>query len=379
MKKILIFSSYGGGGHTAVTKALTSYLKDDYEVISTNIFNDVLGSIDPIKKFAFGAHSGEDLYNYLMPRKWYRFLNTYYKIGSFYFNMRHKKVCSMLRSYVKDQNPDMIISVIPIVNNCILETAQEFNIPFLLIPTDLDITTFTQHIKAPTYKKFKIALPFEDPEALQRVAENQISLENIGITGFIIRPDFFEEKNKINIKSFYQIPQDKPVILLLLGAVGLDDLYIFSKELSMLTSPAHIIVCTGRKVSLKEKIESIEFPPHLTKTIVGYTDRISDLMAIADLFITKSGSVSVCEAIYMNLPMLLDATTEPLAWEQSNHRFIKKHSLGGTIKEHSNISSTIDNIFSYRFLPAFKKNLIHLPKKHGGSEIKRFIEQMLKF
>jgi UDP-N-acetylglucosamine:LPS N-acetylglucosamine transferase len=377
MKKILIFSSYGGGGHTAVTKALTSYLKDDYEVISTNIFNDVLGCIDPIKKFSFGR-SGEDLYNYLMPRKWYRFLNTYYKIGSFYFNMRHKKVCAMIRLYIEQHNPDMIISVIPIVNNCILEIAQELNIPFLLIPTDLDITTFTQYIKAPSYKKFKIALPFEDQEALQRIAENQISLEYVDITGFIIRPDFFEEKNKINIKSFYQIPQDKPVILLLLGAVGLNDLYIFSKELSKLTSPAHIIICTGRKESLKDKIERIGFPPHITKTIVGYTERISDLMAVADLFITKSGSVSVCEAIYMNLPMLLDATIQPLAWEQSNHRFIKKYSLGGAIKDHSSISSMIDNILSYKFLPAFKNNLCQLPKKHGGSEIKKFIEQMLK-
>jgi len=46
-------------------------------------------------------------------------------------------------------------------------------------------------------------------------------------------------------------------------------------------------------------------------------------MAASDLCITKSGSVSVCETIYSNLPVLLDATSDVLRWEQFNHRFIK--------------------------------------------------------
>ena len=112
----------------------------------------------------------------------------------------------------------------------------------------------------------------------------------------------------------------------------------------------------------------------------GFTDRISDLMAISDLFITKSGSVSFCEGLYMNLPMILDATITPLAWEQANHRFIIRHELGDLLKNYQDLSGMVDKLlFDKNQLQLYKQNLITLQKKHGGNEIKRLIHQMLNF
>src|SRR5207237_3814499 len=105
-------------------------------------------------------------------------------------------------------------------------------------------------------------------------------------------------------------------------------LYTFVRELAQIKEPVHLLICIARQEQLRHKIMALKLAPHITMTIIGFTDRISDLMAIADILITKSGSVSVNEALYMNLPMILDATSHLLSWEKYNHTFIEQHQLG---------------------------------------------------
>ncbi|MCX5922761.1 MAG: glycosyltransferase [Candidatus Dependentiae bacterium] len=378
MKKIVIFSSYGGGGHTAVANALTGYLSNEYEIVVTNVFSQVLGSLDPIKTFSFGKGSGEDVYNYFMPLKWYGFLNFYYSLGAIFFNLRRTKVKKLLKTYIQEQKPDIIISVIPIINNSILCVAQELNIPFLLIPTDLDITTFLEGIKSPAYEKFKIALAFEDEEARARLSQAKIEEKTTHITGFVVRPDFFEPKNRSLLKREFKLEEDKPTVLLLLGAVGLQSLYSFTQELGKLSFPVNLIICTGRQVEIKNKIDALRFPNHITKVTVGFTHRISDLMAMADILITKSGSVSVCESIYTELPMILDATTKILAWEQANHRFVQRHKLGTSVMKENNLATLVTQLLkNSAIFASYQNNLALLQKKHGGNQVKNLIKSML--
>jgi processive 1,2-diacylglycerol beta-glucosyltransferase len=271
----------------------------------------------------------------------------------------------------------MLISVIVIINGNILHVAQEKNLPFLLIPTDLDVATFLERIQKPDYPKFKIALAFDDSLAYLRLAEAQTSVDCTTVTGFVIRPDFFEQKNLLALKNEYQVPQDKPVILLLLGAVGLQSLYEFTQELAKLKNPAHLIICTGRQKEVKEKIDALSLPAHITKTTVSFTNRMSDIMAQADLFITKSGSVSVCEGLYMEVPMILDATTDLLAWEKANHQFIQQHGCGTILQQLNELAPLVDSILSDKTkLATYKKNLQALEKKHGGNQVKQLIWQM---
>jgi len=379
MKKIVIFSSYGGGGHTAVANALSGYLQNDYEIVTVNVFSEVLAPLDLMQTISFKRKTGEDIYNFLMPRKCYRLLNVYYRLGVVYYKYRQTKVRNLIRAHLEKHKPDIAISVIPVINDHILAVTQEMNLPFLLIPTDLDITTFVENIKAPTYDQFKIALAFEDDEARIRLAENQISMDKSLVTGFVIRPDFFEHKDIAALKKEFNVPEGKPVILLLLGAVGLQSLYDFTKELAKVESPAHIIICTSRQSIMKKNIDSLKFPPHITKTTIGFTQRISDLMAISDLFITKSGSVSVCEAIYMNLPMILDATTNLLAWEQANHRFIKRHNFGTIVQEQNKLAQIVTKLLKNpEMCHEYKKHLQSLEKKQGGIEIAHLVEAMVR-
>src|ERR1700722_3478593 len=136
MKKITIFSSSDGGGHTAVAHALCAYLDSHYQVEVTNVFSQMLRPLDFAQSLSKGKFSGEDFYNFCMAKKWYQVLNIYYRLGSTYYQLFNKKVVSIIRQHLEEKQPDLIISVVPLVNHCILKIAKERNIPFLLIPTD---------------------------------------------------------------------------------------------------------------------------------------------------------------------------------------------------------------------------------------------------
>ncbi|MDR3550470.1 MAG: glycosyltransferase, partial [Candidatus Babeliales bacterium] len=314
MKKVVVFSSKGGGGHVAVSNALQQYLNDDYSIETNNIFTQVLGPLDFLSRSTGGKVSAENIYNICIARKWYSFLNGYHKMGGWFYYLLQKKAQTLIHQYLDEQKPDLIVSVVPLINNIILEVAKQRSIPFLLIPTDLDISSCLTNINQPVYEKFKIAIPFDDKAIQEKISSARIPDQSCVTTGFLLRPDFFEEKDSTPIKFGYGVPEKKPTVLLLLGAVGSHAIYSFVEQLARVEYPCHILICIGKQIQLKTKIESLEFPNHVSYTIVEFTPRISDLMAISDLLITKSGSVSVNEAIYMNLPMILDATSNVLKW-----------------------------------------------------------------
>jgi processive 1,2-diacylglycerol beta-glucosyltransferase len=284
----------------------------------------------------------------------------------------------LIEQYIDEQKPDVIISAVPFINDLVLEIVQERNIYFLLIPTDFDIATFLYHIKQPHYEKFMIALPFEDKRIFSYLEAAKIPHKNYRITGFVVRPDFFEIKNLQLIRSRYDVTDNKPVILLMFGAVGSRELSLFVKKLRHVTQPLHILICIGKQEYMIDKINSLTFPEHISKTVVGFTQHVSDLMAISDLIITKSGTVTVAEALYMNLPLILDGTSEVLKWERYNHTFIEHHGFGISLKQRSELPHRVDRLLKNRSeLVIYKKNLMNFNKKNGGLEIKSYIDTII--
>ena len=73
--------------------------------------------------------------------------------------------------------------------------------------------------------------------------------------------------------------------------------YKYVAYLIKMQLPLHILVCIGRNERLRRNINKILLPEDVSLTIIGFTDRIADFMAISDVLITKPGPGSVCEAL----------------------------------------------------------------------------------
>jgi len=378
MKKIIIFTCHCGGGHTAANNALQYYLSKNYSVQSVCIFCQVLPKTDPIRKATFNRYTLEDFYNYLSQKRWNRFFNTLLQIEYYYLKFQYKTIDGIIYNYLKKHRPDLVISIIPLVNNHILNNTEKLNIPFILFPTDLNPSIFICNIKIVNHPKFHVAVAFKDNIILKFFNLQQIPLQYINFTGFLLKPNFLTPKNRDPLKDEFKIPKNKSVILLLMGSQGVASLYKFAQQLATINIPFHLIIVRGKNGYIHEKISNISFPPHISTTILGFTQRISDLMAITDLLITKSGGASVCEAIYMNVPMLLDATSTVLAWEQLNQSFVVKHHFGEIIKQYSDLSTIVTKyLLDKKLLAAVKHNLESYKKKNGGREIKKLVGQIL--
>jgi processive 1,2-diacylglycerol beta-glucosyltransferase len=378
-KKILIFSSKGGGGHISVTNALFEYLGDEYTLGSTYIFSEVLGRFDPIRQITRGYAGGEDLYNYMIKKKWNTLLSLNHPIGSWLYNINRRKIEAVLEEYLTTHKPDLVISVIPIINNLILNVTKKLDIPFLLIPTDLDPTIALNNICKPDYEKFHLALSYNDEEINKKVSQYAISQEQISYVGFPVKKAFLQPHSERKIKRDFHIPEDKPVILLLMGAQGTHELYDYTKRLTKLTVPAHILIAIGRSENLRKSLNKIQFPSHISRDIIGFTNRIPDLMGASDLIISKAGSVSVNEAIYSNLPIILDGTSSVISWEYFNLKFIKKHEFGSTINYYTEVADTINDLLeNKKQLKEYKQHLEKFHKPNTQEEIKILIKKILK-
>lgn len=378
MKKIIIFTSDGAGGHTATTNALSATLKDSYCIKPINIFRDVLGGVDVIKVLSFGKINGELFYERCLTKKYYPFLNTLHFVGKWYFRQVQRSMSKTLQKFLLAEKPDMVISVVPLVDGAVVDATQKLDIPFILLPTDLDSTNYIHDIKSPAHDGFLCTLPFEDHDIKKKLEPAKIPESKVITTGFPIRVDFFENKDIQAIKRQYSVDQEKPVVLLLMGSVGSDSLYTFAKELTKVSNPMHLVIICGRYQAMKEKVQTIQFPRHITVTAVDFVQKISDLMAISDLLITKAGPVSMSEAMYMNLPMLVDITASTLDWERLNYEFIKKRQFGDVITNINKLPEQVNHLLGNRdSLSYMKNNLVSFEKKVGTTEVRKLIERMI--
>lgn len=379
MKKILIITSAGGGGHISVTEALTSYFTKEYIIETAYIFSDILGPIDPAQKITGGKLNGEQFYNYFIRKKSYTIINCMYAFGKWYYNLTRSRTEQLFTAYLKKLSPDLVISVAPLINQEIMAVTKKLTIPFVLLPTDFDCTSFVTRIKnSEHHPAFACVVPFINKNIVNSLNSSGIHSDQIHIGGFPLRSDFFEEKNIEELKNYYLIPEHKPVILLLMGAIGSQETLTYMKYLIQLPVRAHIIIALGKNKKLRFILEKLRLPSSISITILDYTNRISDLMAISDFIITKSGTVSVCEAIYMNLPMLLDNTGSCLNWEKMNHQIIKELKFGESILKKSDIIEQVTNFLqNRRYLKSLRSNLINYPKPNPQEELHKTITKLI--
>lgn len=378
MKKIVIFTCIGG--HTSISQSLQDYLKDSYNVKVVNIFLDTLWPIDPIRLCTFGLYTSEDFYRFMLQQQLFRFFNVNYKVSYYYFNMLSPIMSFLIKRTMQQEKADAVISLIPFFNRHILIIAEQLNIPFLLSPTDMDIEIFLYKMAPITYNKFHLAITLDDSTIQNVIKPLSLNSSRVHITGAALKEGFFKTCDIEAIKKDLHIPHNRPVILLLMGSLGSNATLNFARKLATITTiPFHLIIVMGQHAKLYKDISAIPFGPNISTSLFAFTPLIPELMAISSLLITKAGGITMCEALYKNLPTFLDATGAVLAWEQINQQFMSKHKFSAIIHNLDELPSMVINFLSNKQIAdAYKERMMQLPKKHGGENIKKVLQMCIK-
>lgn len=347
-KKVVIFTSKGGAAQTSATEVIQVLLAPFYEVIAVNLLDEVLIELDPIKFFS--NSTCETFYNYLAKSGWYWTINKVSNFGLRQFKNKSKKITELLVNYLKKMNPDLLISVTPVINSPICDAAKQLQIPFVVDFIDFDLGYYFSN--KVDYSKLYLFAPSKDVVNFTNVPKIKINY-----VGFPLRKSFYQKKDKEQIRKDFSLP-DKPTVLIMGGGAGSKRSFYFVKKLAQSKKPLHIIVCAGRNDFLKKKVEKLKVPKHITVSAIGFTEKIADLMAVSDVLITKSGPTSFIEAVQMELPILIDGTSTFIKWEKINAQLVEKYKVGVVIKNYAYTLKEVEKIlFDAEYKKTLKNNL----------------------
>ena len=291
---------------------------------------------------------------------------------------RHTRyVENRLVDFLSGCKPHLVISVIPVFNYALNEASRRLNIPFLMIAPDCDTTHYLTDMYPS--RPFYCTLPFNDELLLEKASAAWIYPHYIKEFGFPLRRDFFETKDEARIREDFKIPDNKPAVMVLMGATGSSKCLAYLKRLMHIDIPFHLIMCIGRNESVRKTIERVVLPAHITISIVGFTKRISDLMSVSHALITKAGATTVCEAIEMRVPLILDHVSTPLEIERMQPDFVKKQKLGVVLTSYDDLSRVLTKALTDdNYRNGIRKRMERLSNKTFPRRIKALIKRILE-
>lgn len=338
IQPIQILTSSGGYGHITATAAIEASLAaaglPSKRVIA---LQEIAGACDMIATLSYGKWHAEGLYNALLRRRYYGMINTVVSFGLKYYAWRKPLLDRLCRAYVERERPPAIISVAPMINGSMARACAEFNIPFYIAPTDLDVSLFVSDITKEDCKTTTIVLPFKSSALEQQIPEY---LQYV-VNGPIVRKEFFSQESSHAAKVRLDLPSDRPTIVAMMGGQGAASSSEIVRALCTIQNPCTIVTINA-PCGLAELPHVI--PEHIILKEYGFRADMADFMRAADVLVTKGGSMSVLEALVSGTPLVLDGTRGMLRWEAFNYSFVERNGYGLGAYTSENIAQCVARV-----------------------------------
>lgn len=140
--------------------------------------------------------------------------------------------------------------------------------------------------------------------------------ERITVSGIPIDPVFAEPVDRAATRLGYGLDPGKTTLLLSAGALGVSPTEIAVGRLMQLRHETQTIVVCGKSEETRMRVEAIVGENNPRFKILGYSDRMHELMKISDLFVGKPGGLTTSEALACGLPM---AILEPIPGQEERN------------------------------------------------------------
>jgi processive 1,2-diacylglycerol beta-glucosyltransferase len=128
--------------------------------------------------------------------------------------------------------------------------------------------------------------------------------ERITISGIPIDPVFSTTIDRLAARQKYGLDPRKPTLLVSAGAFGVGPTEFIVGQLKQLRHEVQTVVVCGNSDELKTRVEKL-VADDANFRVLGYSDRMFELMKMSDLLIGKPGGLTTSEALACGLPMLI--------------------------------------------------------------------------
>lgn len=135
-------------------------------------------------------------------------------------------------------------------------------------------------------------------------------------TGIPIHPVFSEPKDRAECLARQGLKGDRPIVLQLAGGFGVGPIEKLFHAILDVELPLEVVVVAGRNEKLKTQLQKTKSPPRHHVKVFGFTDQIDELMAVADLVVSKPGGLTTSETLARGAAMVI---VNPIPGQESRN------------------------------------------------------------
>ncbi|MEB0136881.1 glycosyltransferase [Actimicrobium sp. CCC2.4] len=302
-KRILLLSVSAGSGHLRAADALRAQAAlGDVAVSACHL--DVMQFVSTAFRKVY-----TDFYITLVdrhPALWgyvYRLTNDAPPDGSLQkFRRAIERLSTRsLRRAIDDWQPDAIICThfLPAELLARMRRKGSLACPVWVQVTDFDLHRMWVHDDITGYFAATAEVAF-------RMTALGVDPAGIHVTGIPVMPAFRAPGSRADCAARLGLDPQRRTILLMGGGAGLGKLDAVAERLLALPHDFQLIVMAGKNLPALQGLQALalRYPDRLLAQ--GYTDRVEQLMACADLVITKPGGLTTSECLAMGLPMIIN-------------------------------------------------------------------------
>lgn len=136
-------------------------------------------------------------------------------------------------------------------------------------------------------------------ETKARLVARGACAQDVVVTGIPVSAKFSSETKPAEVRKRMGLRDDLPVLLVLGGGSVAEIL----EQLNKLERPVQVVVVCGRNEELRREV-AVQERRHPTH-VLGFVNNMQELMAVADLIITKPGGLTSSEALAMGKPLFV--------------------------------------------------------------------------
>jgi processive 1,2-diacylglycerol beta-glucosyltransferase len=179
-----------------------------------------------------------------------------------------------------------------------LRKTGRLNFPQVTVTTDFD--THRMWCNTPCEHYFTA-----NEEGRTNLAAWGIHPSRISATGIPVHPLFSRQRNVWESRRRLDLSDDRTVVLQLAGGLGVGPIEQIHRQLLATKLPLQLVVVTGKNTRARDALNVIPCPDRHQRTILGYTDKMDELMAAADLIVSKPGGLTTSEALCRGAAMII--------------------------------------------------------------------------
>ena len=363
--RVLILSANTGGGHNSAADAIQEEL--NLRGIESDI-KDCLGFIsEKASDFISWGHSY--MYKHL-PRVFGQAYRFEEQRSSQLIYESIALGASKYHAFISERDYSAVLCVHVFASTLVTEEQRRYGkkLPHYFIATDYTCSPGGGEALADMW-----FIP--DDDLSDEFIQCGVPAERVLTTGIPVKRVFSQFIDKTEARKELGLPLDGRVVLMCCGSIGCGRMNKIVPDFAqMLPTDTTLAVICGNNDKLYDQLTEKEIP---RTAVIGYTDKIAQYMAAADLCLSKPGGLSTTELMASCLPSVLVLVVP--GCESRNFDFVLRKGLAyGVTNWQDAITRAIACLQQPQQLLSMRERLVSYAAGHGAQNIVNRIINDLK-